>query len=349
MKNSKIIPMVIVIFIFFCYPFLYIKEVEATDNKSDMLFSVTPVLPKNQQNKQVSYYDLRTKPDQEQTIVTLVENYTDQELPITIDYNNAKTNSNSIRDYTNNQLLEDDASLKVKFNEIVSGPKEVLLKPREVLEVETQLRMPSKAFDGVISGGIQFSHSDRGQPKETNNEVIMDLSYIVGMTISQNDKKITPEFELRTIKPGFIDYENAFLVSLANVKPLFIDDLTIDSEITKKGLNNKVYRNKKKNVQMSPNSKIDFPVSLQGDDMEDGEYTSTVRVTTREGEKRVWTKDFILTKKDVSYFNKQQKVFTEKKDLTQSISIGFILIISLLVCLVVASVYLVYKYFFIKK
>ena len=345
MSKTRLVISICISIGFVFYP-LHTKIAETKDANSDMLFSVRPKFPENQQKNNTSYYDLRTKPSEEQTVITLLENHTDKELKIAIDYNNAKTNSNSIRDYSKNELLEDDESLVIKFNEIVSGPSEVTLQPYQVVEVETKLSMPDTPFDGVVSGGIQFSRVDQTIMGAKSNKVIMDLSYILGMTISENDKEVPEQFEFRTIKPGFVNYENAFLVSIANTAPVFVNDLTIDAEITKKGVASKVYRNKKQNVQMSPNSKIDFPVSLEKDEMQEGQYSALIRVYTQNGYKRVWEEEFVLTKQDSSYFNQQQQIFIQKEDSVKSVDILSISIILLLLVSLFLSMFYLYNKFF---
>lgn len=117
---------------------------QADDN---MAYSVSAVIPENQIDKTLTYFDLKMEPNQKQEIVLNVSNASDKEEIIVITPNNAKTNQNGVIDYSQSKG-EGDSSLTVPLTSVISEAQEVGLAPNESKQVTFTLQMPEKEFDG---------------------------------------------------------------------------------------------------------------------------------------------------------------------------------------------------------
>lgn len=73
----------------------------------------------------------------------------------------------------------------------------------------------------------------------------------------------------------------------------------------------KCYIKKKTDISLAPNSKMDFPVTLDGDIMRAGEYTSHV-VLKGDDKEWKWDEDFTITDEEADRFNKQDPYLVQE-------------------------------------
>jgi hypothetical protein len=93
MKKTKIL-IILFALITFIYPSHTIFGEETTTSASGAEgadYSVKAVLPDNQLDREKSFYDLRMKPGQKETIQLQVNNYSDKEQTYNISVNTAQT------------------------------------------------------------------------------------------------------------------------------------------------------------------------------------------------------------------------------------------------------------------
>lgn len=122
-------------------------------------FNYETVHPENQRNKGVNYFDLKMSPGQNQTVHIDFTNTGSTEMALDIEIAGAKTNQNGVIEYGLTSL-ENDPSLVYPFEEVVTGPAEIIIPPESTVPLELAIAMPTEEFDGMIAGGIRF------QPKE---------------------------------------------------------------------------------------------------------------------------------------------------------------------------------------
>ncbi|GGC91480.1 DUF916 and DUF3324 domain-containing protein [Enterococcus wangshanyuanii] len=265
-------------------------------------FTYKVIVPENQHNKDVGYFDLRVAPGQEQTVSIKMNNSSDKEITVDVALNSAKTNTNGVIEYGPSKL-EKDKSLKYDFADLVTGEKTVKIPAKQSIEYKLNIKMPDSQIDGVISGGIYMI--EKGQTDDQKAMIKNEYGYLVGMILSENDTQVTPELQLNKVFAEQQNYRNAVFINFSNTQPAYIDNMTVDVQIMAKGSDEVLYDTKQNKMRMAPNSQINFPVLMNGEKMVAGEYRAKILVTTENDGKWEWEQEFTITDEEADKFNQE--------------------------------------------
>lgn len=286
---------------------LYIVSIFGFSNKAyaELQFAYETVLPENQKGDG-RYFDLRMTPGQEQKVQIMLTNRADQEQTIEVSLNGTKTNSNGVLEY-GPSALKNDASLKYDFKDIVKGPSEVTLGPNETKPLELTIKMPATSYDGKIVGGIYLKSKPTKEEEEANEKakgVINEYAFLVGMMLQETDEPVTVDLKLNKVYAGLSNYRNSVFANFSNIKAEYLNNMTVEMEVMAKGSDAILYDTKKADMKMAPNSMIEFPLELNGDEMVAGDYKAHILVTSGK-QKWEWTKDFKITNEEADKYNAQ--------------------------------------------
>src|SRR5699024_5588679 len=159
--------------------------------------------PDNQRNQDATYFDLRMKWNKKKTIQVKVSNSRKETIKIKPTIHNAEKNRNGIIDYSGDSK-QIDSSLKIPLSSIVElKDKEITIKKGEQKVVKADIKMPSDTFNGVILGGIHFekvTDNEDDADGEQGVQIQNKYAYVVGIQLSETDKKIKPNLKLTEIK-----------------------------------------------------------------------------------------------------------------------------------------------------
>jgi hypothetical protein len=340
-KQRVILSMFIGFFFFF-----QASSVYATDNPAGATgFTYSIVFPDNQINKDLGYYKLKMAPAQHQQLEIALSNPSSKPVKIDVKLNGAKTNQNGVIEY-GESTIKNDASLKFDFTDLVKGPKSVELAPGETKNLELAVDMPEVSYDGLIAGGIQLMRSGQTDVEENSSgsKIINQYAYVIGMILQETDETVAPELSLNSIKAGQSNYRNAVFINYSNIKATYVDNMTVEVQITEKGKKAVLYERKQTAMRMAPNSFIEFPVSMNGERMIPGKYEASILVTS--GEKKwTWKKEFEITNEDANKFNERDVGLVQEKGLDWKLIL--LLVAILIVCIVL--LFFVVRFFRNKK
>jgi len=260
-------------------------------NASEFNFAVTPITPKNQIDQDNTYFDLLLSPNQITEANVNLRNDTDKEVTVGISLNTATTNSNVVVEYGHNDLPR-DKSLEYDLKDYVQYPESITLKPKSEQTVPFKIKMPDKAFNGVIAGGITFKEEGKNETKSSGKQGLSienEYSYVVALLMRQNEKEVQPNLILHDVKPGQINARNTILANLQNDQKTYINQVAVNAQITKKGSDKVLYKEEKDDLQIAPNSSFSFPISLKEQALEPGDYQLTMTVSGNENQKGAFT------------------------------------------------------------
>ncbi|OCA83232.1 hypothetical protein A8F94_19185 [Bacillus sp. FJAT-27225] len=286
-------------------------------------YTVRAILPENQVDKSVSYFDLLMNPGQEQVIVVEIINSSKEDSEFDVHITNPITNRNGVIDYTKVDAQVDD-SLKIPITDIASIEKnKVKVASGESVAVPIKLEMPEQEFDGIILGGIYIEKSlDENEDAQITNK----YSYAIGLKLMENDKEVAPELILKKVEPALVNYKTAIVAYIQNSSPVLVDNLTI---------NGVVYDSNEKELRrvdvdeyrIAPNTTMEFAIDWEGNELEPGIYK--VKIHANSGFTN-WDmeKKFEILDKQAKELNK--KVVKSGKDYTRTIIGGFSSIILVL-------------------
>ena len=303
-------------------------------NASQLKFSVEPVIPENQKDTSHSYFDLMMKPSEQQTLKVHMRNDTDNEVTVIPSVHAATTNINGVVEYGESNTKLDKTS-PYNIEDIVKPTvEEVKIPAKGSTDLELKIEMPKDGFDGILAGGITLKEKDATEESEKKNAqqglaIENKYAYVVAVVLQETDVKIDSELKLGAVEPNQVNARNVINANLQNTQAKYLNQLSVDTKITKKGESEVLYTSKKEDMQMAPNTSFVYPVSLNGEKLKAGDYTL---VMTAKSMDKTWKfkKDFTI-KADVAK-ELNEKDVTVKKDYTWLyIVIGIVLVLSALV------------------
>lgn len=313
----------------------FANEDTATNN---MGFSYAIRKPENQHSN-VGYFDLRMNPDQKQTVELEIFNDGEKEVTVELSLNSAKTNSNGVIEYGPSKIKK-DASLKHDIKDIVNIPKEVTVAAKSSSIVPLEIMMPSEKYDGYIAGGIQMIRKETEEEKKANEKatgVMNKYAFSIGMLLSENDTVVQPELSFNKVAAGLSNYRNAFVVNFSNTQSVYVNDMSVDVQISKAKSDEVLYETKKEKYRMAPNSMIDFPINLNGERFEVGDYKAHILVKSGEN-KWEWNEEFEVTSDEADKYNGQDVSLLQERGinwkLVSMIAGGAIVVFAILFVLV---------------
>jgi hypothetical protein len=280
---------------------------------SQFNFAVEAVLPDNQVDKKVSYFDLLMTPGQAQTVQVKLSNSTDKDVTVEIGGSSATTNVNGAVEYSPTDI-KTDKSLKYNITDFITLPKEVVLKPKTTQALDVQVTMPEEQFTGVIAGGLTFkqksSETNSSQNDAKGVSIKNEYSFVIALLMRQEPTIVAPNLQLNDIYANQLNYRNVISANLQNPTMGYLNRMNVDAKITGITDKNTSFVIQKDMMQMAPNTNFDFPipVSKQGileenqysEPLKPGKYHLSMIVHGQEDPNGVYTaKD--STGKDIKY------------------------------------------------
>ncbi|RDX01526.1 DUF916 and DUF3324 domain-containing protein [Listeria kieliensis] len=267
-------------------------------------FAVDTVLPDNQIDKQKTYFNLKMKPNQEQTLTIKLRNDTDSPVVINPEIHSATTNRNGVVEYGKSSAKR-DSSLSHEMNELIKVKKEITVPAKGSYNLLLEVKMPEKAYDGILAGGITLEEKQTKKSKQDKSEGLQienKYAYVVGITLQENDSKVKQDLKLKKVAPNQVNARNVIEATLQNPTATYLNRFEVDAVITKKGKDEALYKSKKEGMQVAPNSHFAYPVPLNGEKMKPGKYTLHLKAKSS---KESWnfTKDFTIKPEEADKFN----------------------------------------------
>lgn len=305
-------------------------------------FSVDPMFPSNQIDKDSGYFHIQLKPGNKQQLSIELKNYTDKEITLKTTLASATTNVNGVVDYTPTSNKVDN-SLPVDLSKLIKIDNEIRLAPKETKQVPVFVSMTNDFVPGVIASGISFEEINSTNQKTLTNQTTVNnkFSYVLALLMQQEASlDVQPELNLNEVIAKDINTKTSISAFIRNVAPAYLNQVKIESTLTKNGEDKPFYRYKKDNMQLAPNSVFEFPTFLNGKKLESGEYKykaiisgMTAELNKEEREKLTWGLEevFHVDKKHAKELNDHDyQVETNKESSTKWLIFAIILNIILI-------------------
>ncbi|WP_379970789.1 DUF916 and DUF3324 domain-containing protein [Ectobacillus sp. sgz5001026] len=301
----------------------------AVVNAEDVGYSVRAIIPENQVDKNQTYFDLLMKPKQKQVIQVEIYNKGNEDIDIDIHITNPNTNRNGLIDYTNIETNVDE-SLKIPITKVASIEKMTVRVPAKKSQiVPIQLEMPEAEFDGIILGGIYFE-KHAGAEQATKGQISNKFAYVIGLKLIETNIDVNPNLQLKSVKPGLVNYHTAIIANIQNSAPVIVDHLTLKANVFNSN-GKEVNQVNVKDYKMAPNSNMDFAIDWKNKELSPGKYTLKLYADTGK-QNWNWEKEFVIPAKDAKDLNKA--AVDIKKDYTWYFIIGLSIIILILIYII---------------
>lgn len=255
--------------------FVSILFLPITGATSEFNFAVNPVIPENQIDKEKTFFDLKMEPGMVQTVEIQLRNDTDSEVTIAPVIAAATTNLNGVVEYGHNDI-EPDETLMYDLADLIEVAEEVNIPAQSQIVLPLKITMPEETFTGLIAGGITLKETineeESDQSQEQGLAIKNEYAYVIAIMLRQSTESVTPDLNLINVEPGQINSRNRINVTLQNPEATYLNSLHLISEVTRKGENEILYASETSRMQMAPNSRFSYPISLNGQRLEAGDY-----------------------------------------------------------------------------
>ncbi|WP_459523970.1 DUF916 and DUF3324 domain-containing protein [Leuconostoc lactis] len=280
---------------------------------SEINFSVTPNLPSSQIDTSHSYFDLKLAPKATETATVTLRNSTNENLVIAVSTSRATTNHAGVVQYssTADRDVDEkmDSSYRNDITKLVVVPKQISIPAHSQIEVPVQIKMPDKAFDGVIAGGLTFKQINTKEKAATGQtNIINRYAYTVGISLRNTIQEITPVLRLGKIDETQLNYRNVIIATVHNKSAMYINNVAVEGFITPKNSSQKLYTVQylvnQNNVgkQIAPNSTYGIPFYLAGKKFKPGTYHLDLTLISK-GHRWHFTKDFKIKSDQIEQYN----------------------------------------------
>ncbi|MGX7025069.1 DUF916 and DUF3324 domain-containing protein [Vagococcus hydrophili] len=281
---------------------------QAEESESDIGYHIQAMIPKNQLDKEKSYFDLRMKPGEKQTIEFAISNTSEEESEYEVAVNQAYTNAQGFIDYS-----EPKKSKLVKYaiEDIAEVEKSVKVAPRSVKKVPIKLTMPKESFDGQILSGIQVIKKG----KKESSKITNSYGYVLGLKLTETDKAVKRDIKLKKIEPAVsfgktsvvVELENPTMDSIGHLKY----DVKITDEKTEETIKETTYGG---DMQMAPTSSYRLAIDWDNKSLKKGNYKLHLIVSDAKDNKWEFNEKFEITSEDAKKVNDLTVTEDNQKD-----------------------------------
>ncbi len=291
--------MILIALILSAFVILNVTTIGATQ-ASGAKFFVEAIIPENQINRENSFFDLKMKPSQKQTLEVKVINRSNEQIEITAEAITASTNDNGTVEYTIPGIKDEE--MPIAFSEIakVLTPN-IKLAANEETIVQIEIIMPEAEYDGIVLGGLSFTEVLNEDDLNYENTIINQFNYVIGVKLIETDKEVEANFEFVSAESNLINSIPAIRVNLRNTESQLIKDLTAEMKIYKDQEKTKlIYKYKIDRVGVAPNSIFPFTYYQTKQELPVGNYIGEVTLSSVD---KNWNFDFDFKVEDTSYNN----------------------------------------------
>lgn len=308
-------------YFYLCAVFLvFIVSGGINSDASEMMIS--PIFPENQREGITDYFSLMVTPGQEQTIYFEVHNFEDRDVDMLFNIGNSYTSMYGSIEYGDIQ----DNSLKHPLREIAKIDEHVTIPPNTTAKVPVHLKIPSEPFSGIILGGVEvLEDPDMSRVGEGQFAAANRIRYVLPISLRENNDKVDPDIHLLDARADSIEDKNAIALTIQNSEPAIIDRFYVDAEITKKGSKEVLYKQKRKDMQMAPNSSFDYSVFLGTQPFKPGTYVAYITASAQGGYEWDLEKEFTITQEQADKFNRLSSLELEEDNNPFLLYLGIII------------------------
>lgn len=303
-KQRQRIILVVLTMVASLFMFGNLTSAQESGGSVPVVFNIEGIPNNHQAKKDVSYFFLREKPDEKDTVGIKINNEGTTPLKVSLAVTDANTNANGILDYTgtkkNSKYLKEPLT---KY--LIPREKEVTVDPQSSKDVYFDLQMPKEEFKGIILGAINVMDESKG--KEAKGMAVQNkYGYTLGVVLTNDEAELNKNVsvDLDSVKPLLYNGKKVIQANIVNPNPYIFKAKSVSAQVTK--LNNKKVLNsiEKKDVSIAPYQIFPLQLDWGKQNLTPGKYELLAKVKT---ESRTWTfrKVFEIKAKDAEKINEK--------------------------------------------
>ncbi|WP_223273156.1 DUF916 and DUF3324 domain-containing protein [Enterococcus sp. OL5] len=285
--------------LFFVFP--SVAQAEET-----LSFYVTPEFPESQIEGSTNYFDLNLGVGETETLALKLQNASSEPIQVQVTPHTAYTNVHGVVEY-GKDAQEPDNSLMYSLDELIAPSGAIELAENETKTISVPLHMPKESFAGFLAGGLRIKEVKEEQEEATSNEegvaIKNEFAYVIGVVVSNSRDSIQSDLELLDVFADQLNYRNVISATIQNFTPTFVNRMAVEATVQRVGEDEVLYEASEEMMQMAPNSNFDFPISLEGDRFQSGDYVLNLKATSGE-EEWTWERTFTIEAEEARALNR---------------------------------------------
>lgn len=304
---------------------IFLFPIKGEANDDTLNFYVTPLFPDSQIEDSSSYFDLNLAPGEKETLSLEFQNVSNEPIQISITPHTAYTNVHGVVEY-GKDANNPDTTLVYALDSLFEPVEIINLAANEGKTIDVVLHMPKEAFEGFLAGGLRITEI-KDEPEEEEREgegvaITNDFAYVIGVIISNSRNSVQPDLDLLDVFADQLNYRNVISATIQNFTPSFVNRMAIEATVRKDGESDVLYSADAEQMQMAPNSHFHFPISLEGNPFQSGDYILNLKATSGDDEWE-WERRFTIETEEARALN--------RSDVTIDTSVNWWTIVSIVV------------------
>lgn len=195
-------------------------------NAEGLGYSVRAIIPENQINKDLTYFDLLVKPGAKQTLELEITSSSKEPINLEIEPNIATTNQNGELEYSV-VPEKNDETLIYPITDLLSGKQSITLAPKEKKVISFNLKVPKEAFEGKLVGAFNISEAEEDQIKKNEQKSDVQISNIMslglGIQLRESEEPVKPDLRMNQVRANLFNYRTAITANLQNPRAEFLE------------------------------------------------------------------------------------------------------------------------------
>ena len=281
-------------------------------------FSINPIIPNNQINQNVGYYDLKLEPNMKQTLELEVINQGNETMVATVLLADATTNNNASKQFST--IKEPDTSLTTpltSFTKVREESVEVAPNATEIVHID--IDTDGVDFDGIRLGGITIIADTDANKEQTGSQGVTlnnRVAYTLGVQTRMHDNVENSNLNYIKTEIEVIDLNARFVSVIQNDQPILMNGITLNGTIRDTKTGKVVASVIKQNGSISPNTNFKVVYASEQQTIEPGTYAMDLEINHETSSWRfsdtieVSEETSTNTNHEVINFNQNSNMFT---------------------------------------
>lgn len=288
------------------FSLLFVLFPSVAQAEETLSFYVTPEFPESQVEGSTSYFDLNLGAGETETLALKLQNASSEPIQVQVTPHTAYTNVHGVVEY-GKDAQDPDNSLMYSLDELIDPSGVIELAGNETKTITVPLHMPEELFEGFLAGGLRITEVKEEQEETTSNEegvaIKNEFAYVVGVVVSNSRDSVQPDLDLLDVFADQLNYRNVISATIQNFTPTFVNRMAVEATVQRVGEDEVLYEASEEMMQMAPNSHFDFPISLEGDRFQSGDYVLKLRAISGE-EEWSWERTFTIDAEEARSLNR---------------------------------------------
>ena len=255
---------------------------------------ISPVYPDNQITAN-GIFDLKVQPGQAETLKLKIANLSHETQKLIVQTTTAYTNDAGTM-ALDHVTVPKNKSRQVDFRRLVAkrDRKQVVTVPAgEITMVEMPIKVPSKAFDGIVVGGVLVKSDDQASPFAKKGVSVKNkFAYAMGVVLKESDQTAVPKLTMGKIQPKIVGNDIKIKTVYKNNKPAIISDMTLHAKITNRQTGQVMGKTADTGMSVAPNSTFNYANNWHGHKIKPGSYHYHATITAANGQHWQLDKNF---------------------------------------------------------